>query len=102
MSRPNNGGWDFIKVGKTYQYKEEIGPMSVFLSEVTILEDNSDEEYYSFKIRVENSNINPPGEEEIGVFNVGHMKNPGGYYSGMPQFYETPEYSYEPKWKRAE
>lgn len=36
MARANNGGWDFIKVGQQYQYKED-GIIAI----VTVLEDNS-------------------------------------------------------------
>jgi hypothetical protein len=84
MARANNNGWDFIKVGKEYQYKEDH-----FVGMVKILEDNSDEEMYRFKIQVMKANCKDIGPEP---FDVSHSKNPGGYYSGMLQFYETPEY----------
>jgi hypothetical protein len=92
MARANNNGWDFVKVGKTYQYKEDG-----FIAMVTILEDNSDEKYYRFKIRVEKSNFMPP---QNGEFEISHIKDLGGVYSGMLQLYETEAYGCEYKWVR--
>ena len=97
MARANNGGWDFIKVGGTYQYKEDW-----FIAMVTILEDNSTENEYRFKLQTEQSNEEPPTEDgmEEGVFTISHIKKVGGYYSGMLQFYKEEEYTFNPKWKR--
>ena len=55
---------------------------------VEILEDNSDEEYYSFLVK------RVKGGKAFGdePFTVGSLKNIGGIYSGMPQFYEEPVY----------
>ncbi len=96
MARPNENGWDFVKVGETYQYKEEIMPWLVFIGEVKILEDNSNEKEYSFKLKVLKSNM-PPFQQD-GFFDVSHVKDIPGIYSGMPQFYEGTEYVYEAKW----
>ena len=96
MARANNGGWDFVKVGGTYQYKEETFPMSSFIAMVKILEDNSTEDAYEFKLQVEESNVDPPTEN--GIFDVGYTKKSDGYYSGMPQFYELPEYNCHYRW----
>jgi len=90
--RANNNGWDFIKVGKTYQYKE-----SVFIAMVTITEDNSTNNEYHFKLRVEKANMTPP---QNGVFEISHIKNFTGIYSGMLQLYEIEEYSCNYKWHR--
>lgn len=101
MARPNEKdghGWDFVKAGKTYQYKEEAFPLTSFIGTVTILEDNSNDEDYNFKVRVEESNMEPPTED--GIFDTSHVKKLDGIYSGMPQFYEYPEYSYETTWRR--
>ena len=84
MTRANNNGWDFIKVGETYQYKEDH-----FVGMVKILEDNSDKEYYKFKIQVLQANCKDIGPEP---FEISFNKDIGGYYNGMLQFYETPEY----------
>ena len=92
MARANNHGWDFVKTGNTYQYKEDW-----FIAMVTIMEDNSDNTTYRFKLRVEESNGEPP---QNGEFEIGHSKDPGGYYSGMLQLYDTPEYICDYKWKR--
>jgi hypothetical protein len=84
MARANNNGWDFIKVGGEYQYKEDH-----FIGMVKVLEDNSDDEMYRFKIQVLKANCKDIGPEP---FDVSHAKDPSGYYSGMLQFYETLEY----------
>lgn len=91
MARPSNNGWDFIKVGETYQYKE-----GSFIAEVTILEDNSTDEEYSFKVQVENSNYRAPKD----TFTVSHIKNFSGVYSGQSQFYENPAYRYKIGYER--
>lgn len=83
MTRANNGGWDFIRVGKIYQYKEDN-----FIAMVKILEDNSNEEFYEFRIRIFLSNYDI-GKREFDVF---HAKDPGGFWSDMLQFYEEPVY----------
>jgi len=90
MARANDHGWDFVKVGGIYQYKEDG-----FIAFVKILEDNSDDKYYRFKLQVERCNYEEPpqdGDQE-GVFNISHAKDLDGYWSGMLQLYEQPEYS---------
>jgi len=98
MARPNKGGWDFVQTGGTYQYKEEITPMSSFIAMVTVIEDNSDDKTYRFKLQVEESNTNPPTQD--GVFEIDFDRNVDGYYSGMPQFYSEPEYDCNYQWVR--
>jgi hypothetical protein len=92
MARANNHGWDFVKVGKTYQYKEDW-----FIAMVTIIEDSSDDEEYRFKLKVEKANAEPP---QNGEFEIAHMKEPGGYWSGMLQFFENEDYFCDYKWER--
>ncbi len=82
MARPKPGGWDFIKVGEEYQYKEDM-----LICTVLILEDRSDDESYCFKVKPLEANINIGHDS----FVVGHAKMPGAY-SGQAQFYERPEY----------
>lgn len=92
MARSENNGWDFVKVGKTYQYKEDgIGIGNAVIAMVEILEDNSDGEFYAFLVK------RVKGGKEFGdePFEVSHKKNIGGIYSGMPQFYKEPEYMME-------
>ena len=88
MARSEDGGWDFIKVGNTYQYKEEMGIGSAVIAMVEIIEDNSGDAFYSFVVK------RVKGGKEFGdkPFAVSHRKNIGGIYSGMPQFYEEPCY----------
>lgn len=93
MARANNGGWDFVNVGETYQYKEDG-----FIAMVTILEDNSDKDQYAFKLRTEKSTHHPPSED--GVFEISHAKDVGGYYSGMLQIYPHEEYGCDYSWFR--
>lgn len=95
MARPERNGWDFVEVGKVYQYKEEHGIGSALIAMVEILEDSSDADYYRFKVKP------IKGTEMLAArgpepFEVVHAKNIGGIYSGMPQFYEEPEYSMLP------
>lgn len=84
MARANDNGWDFVKAGCIFQYKEE-GCVAM----VKVLEDHSTAEYYNFKVMVlASAGDFPEGAE----FDVVHSKNPGGYWSGMLQFYESAEY----------
>ncbi len=98
MARATNGGWDFVKEGETYHYKEDW-----FLGEVTVLEDTSNDDYYEFKLRVEECNLDTPPTDEgedVGVFTISHIKNMSGVFSGMLQLYPEPAYAYETKYKR--
>ena len=84
MARANNSGWDFVKVGGYYQYKEDH-----FIGMIECIEDNSDDKYYRFKIQVKQANCKDIGQEP---FDISHAKDVGGYWSGMLQIYETPVY----------
>jgi hypothetical protein len=83
MARANNGGWDFVKVGGVYQYKEE-GQIAI----VKVLSTEPDPNYYRFQLSVLAATF--PFDKE---FEVVHHKNPGGYWNEMQQFYPDPEYS---------
>ena len=74
-------GWDFIKVGGIYQYKE-----GNFIAMVEVTEDNSNKQEYSFKLKVLAANQN-----YIIDFHITAAKD-SKIYSDMPQFYEVPEY----------
>ena len=93
MARANNNGWNFVKVGKTYQYKE-----GHFIAIVTILEDNSNKDEYRFKLKVEKSTFSPPTKD--GIFEISHVKDIDGYFNGMLQFYENEEYWCDYEWIR--
>jgi hypothetical protein len=93
MARANNGGWDFVKVGQQYQYKEDG-----IIALVTVLEDTSTDEAYNFKVRVDKATFPFPEE----TFDVMSDKKSTGYYSGMIQFYEQPEYTCNYVWERNE
>jgi len=84
MARANNNGWDFVKEGGIYQYKEE-GCVAM----VKIIKDTSDAECYKFEIEVLASDGGILAGEE---FSVSHSKNPGGYWNEMTQFYSTAVY----------
>lgn len=92
MARPNNGGWDFVKVGETYQYKEDH-----FIAMVKVVSDESNENYYKFKVEVQKANEKWAPSE----FEVMHMKE-SGMYSGMSQFFEQPEYVCSYRWFRTD
>lgn len=94
MSRAPNNGWDFIKVGGTYQYKEDW-----FIAMVKVLEDKSDGEYYRFVLRFEKA-THYPFFAENGVCEISHVKQMDGIYSGMLQLYETEAYHCNYKWVR--
>lgn len=83
MARANNGGWDFIKEGNSYQYKEDG-----WIAMVKVIKDNSDSECYRFDLEVEEATQ----DYGLRTFDVMHNKDVDGYYSGMLQFYERPEY----------
>lgn len=82
MARANNGGWDFVKVGGVYQYKEDFAILVV-----KVLEDDSDDKYYRFNLKVLASTHNITD-----TFPIEHAKDVPGYWSGMLQLYEHPEY----------
>lgn len=84
MARASNGGWDFVKVGEIYQYKEDW-----IIAMIKILENNSDDECYSFKVQVQKST-----EKDGGEFLITNVKGTG-YYSGMIQIYQGEQYSCE-------
>lgn len=86
MARPTNDGWDFVEEGKQYQYKETGMPGQVLIAMVTIIEDQSDNEFYKFKARIDKAT-----EELASPFTINHRKI-DGIYSGMPQLYEGEEY----------
>lgn len=94
MSRGVNNGWDFVKVGETYQYKEDW-----FIAMVKVLEDNSDDKCYRFTLQVEKASHDPFFAQN-GVFEIYHDKSFNGIYSGMNQIYETEEYMCTYKWFR--
>lgn len=76
------GAWDFIEIGKLYQYKED----HVILV-VEILDDNSTEDFYEFLVKPIAGTF-----EMKESFTVSFTKNNTGAYNGMSQFYENPEY----------
>lgn len=94
MSRGVNNGWDFVKVGETYQYKEDW-----FIAMVKVLEDNSDSDSYRFTLQVEKATCDPSFCDN-GIFEISHNKNFNGVYSGMNQIYETEAYMCNYKWFR--
>jgi len=94
MARGNNNGWDFVKVDKTYQYKE-----GGWIAEVKVLEDNSNEKEYNFKLQVQKSSYADVWPKE---FTLSHNKEFDGVYSGMNQIFETEEYMVHYKWVREE
>lgn len=81
MARGNEG-WDFVKVGQLYQYKEDS-----LIAIVRIVEDNSTDEEYCFVVEPIASSF------EISKFTVMHNKKEKGYYSGMCQFFEESAYA---------
>lgn len=81
----NNHGWDFLEVGKIYQYKEDW-----FISMVEILENNSTEKEYKFLIKP----IQEEGRKLYPPFEVSHNREFSGVYSGMSEFYPEGEKPY--------
>lgn len=91
MSRANNNGWDFIKVGGEYQYKEDW-----LIASIKIIEDNSNEREYRFKAQA----IEATDDMGDGIFTFSQAKDIDGYWSGMVQVYEQDEYMVkEYKWR---
>lgn len=70
-------GWDFIEVGKVYQYKEDR-----LVAMVRVLENHSDDDMYRFLIKPVKATVNMPE-----AFLVTHNRRFQGYWSGMSQFY---------------
>lgn len=92
MTTAHKKGWDFVKVGETYQYKEDW-----FIATVEVLEDNSTEDEYKFKLQTITANIKP---HDDGIFELTHVKNLDGYYSGMMNLYQYPAYMFKEVWKK--
>lgn len=91
MARANNGGWNSIKVGSEYQYKEDW-----FIAKVKVIEDNSDEKYYRFKLEIMPyldypTSLDADGKET--EFEISHIKD-SGFYNGMLQLYEWDKREY--------
>lgn len=93
MSRAPNGGWDFVKVGQTYQYKEDS-----WIAMITILEDNSNKKYYNFKVRIDKSSIDFTSDPD--PLEISFIKELDGVFSGMSQIYENEEYICNYVWER--
>lgn len=92
--RAPNGGWNFVKVGETYQYKEDW-----FIAMVKVLEDKSDDEYYRFVLEIQKA-THEPFFAQNGVIEISHVKDLDGVFSGMIQLYETEAYYCDYKWER--
>jgi hypothetical protein len=92
MTTAHKNGWDFVKVDETYQYKEDW-----FIATVKVLEDNSTPDEYKFKLQTMSSNIDI---HDDGIFELTHTKNLDGYYSGMMNLYQHPEYLFTEVWKK--
>jgi len=80
--RENDGGWDFVKLGGIYQYKEE-GVIYI----VEIIEDKSTEKEYKFVLKPLACTL-----YSLKPFEISFVKNNTGYWNNMPQFYEEAEY----------
>ena len=77
MERPYESGWDFIKAGEEYQYKE-----GGFIAMVTVLEVKSDDAYSIFIIRIEKATYKPAREiYEITASRSHHIGYPGMVFS---------------------
>ena len=76
MARAVNKGWDFVKVGETYQYKEDW-----FIAMVTVLEDLSDDNNYHFKLQMEKASHTPFFAKD-GIFELSHIKKSMEYLAG--------------------
>ncbi|HPH21862.1 MAG TPA: hypothetical protein PLE32_23895 [Haliscomenobacter sp.] len=94
MARPNNGGWDFIKVGGSYQYYEAG---AVFM--VTVLQDLSTPSLYEFLIRIDKAERDLGPTDSSPQVKISHDKK-DGVYGGMSQFFETERYKREYTWIR--
>jgi len=102
-------GWDFVKLGGFYQFREDN-----FIAKVKVIKDNSDEKYYNFRLEIQphpgfpstvpDSTIVP---EESGtgskIFEVGYKKGETDFFGLDMHFYEwdkRPYFSSEEKPKR--
>ena len=54
MASAHDHGWNFLKVGETYQYKE-----GKFVAMVLIVEDNSTDDLYQFVIEILEATFKP-------------------------------------------
>jgi hypothetical protein len=81
----DSGGWDFIKVGETYQYKE-----GGLIADILILEDRSTDEFYVFKVRFVASSY--PIEKGNREMEISYSKTFKGYFHGMSQLFSNSPY----------
>lgn len=93
MGENKNTDLDSIKVGDIYHYKE-----GRFIGYVTVLEDNSTDDEYSFKLQTELSNREPFGEN--GIFTIGMSRKID--FKGYGINLENTVYKFAPAWERQE
>jgi len=93
MERPYEGGWDFIKAGEVYQYKE-----GGFIAMVTVLEVKSDDAYYVFIIRIEKATYKPARE----IYDITASKSDHVGYPGMVFFGKKEKPGYDYQWHRVQ
>ena len=77
MASAQNHGWDFLKVGETYQYKE-----GKFIAMVQIDEDNSTDDSYQFVIEILKATYKPAKQR----FEISCIKSIDFGYPGMVHF----------------
>lgn len=90
MSTSPNNGWDFVKIGETYQYKE-----GSFIAMISIVEDKSDDEYYRFTIKILEANREPPSM----ICDIISQKGLSFGYPGMSKIFKKMMYDCVYKWK---
>lgn len=95
MATADNGGWDFIKKGKTYQYKQ-----GDLVGIIKILKIDSTEKNYIFDVIVEKASVNPRQIE----FKITHKKDLNDEWvaknvNDMIQIYPKPEIKVDYNWE---
>lgn len=93
MITATNNGWDFIKVGNTYQYKDDW-----FVANVTILSDLSNEYNYIFIVKINEANIEQ--YEEKNILEIVNTKNSSTQSNNTQYFSEKLKYGCNYKWDK--
>lgn len=89
MNNENIYGWVTVKVGEVYQYVE-----GRFVAFVYVIEDNSDDDYYRYKLKILKATASPLSE----IFQAEQIKRNVIFYAGMGKFYNKEELNVKYEW----
>ena len=92
MASAQDHGWDFLKVGETYQYKQ-----GKFIAMVQIADDNSTDDFYQFVIEILEATYKPAKLR----FEISCIKSIDFGYPGMVYFFDKIEFKRDYHWNQS-